>query len=806
MKLINRFVFTILCVSLSASVFGQQFSITGKILDERDQPIAYANIILLKTQDSTIVTGTSSDDFGKFITNEIDLGDYIVKVSFIGYEDFSQKVLLEGHIELETIVLKESVESLSEVKLTYEKPTLKKEADRLVFNVANTALIEGSMLQVLKSTPGVLVLDNGISIKGSQPAVYINNRKVQLTSDEIVQLLESSSANNIKSVEVITNPSAKYDADSGTVLNIVMSKNLITGYRGSIFSNYTQGVFPRYRVGTSHFFKNSKINLNLNYNYANRKINRYGDEVVNYLDSNNDTDEAWRSKTNRNTWSETHNLNFNFDYFIDDNNILSVSSSMLYLPYFKYRISNNTIITDNSSVFLSRFDANNISRDNKHNLGFDLDYAHLFKKGQLSFNAHYTTYDYERFQNVFSDFFDQSNVFESSSAFNTSANQGTNIFTSKIDYSVPLNETSNFESGVKYSNINTKSDITQFDIDVNTGNEQIDLQNSDAFDYDEKVFAGYFNYSFDTENWSLSLGLRVEQTEIKGISISNNEINTQDYLEWFPNASIQYNISERFNIYTNYRSSITRPKYTNLNPFQFFLNESTVVVGNPNLTPVISDHYVIGSTLFKILTVEAYYQNYDGNISELPRQNNETNIISFIPVNLDKTIEFGFDFSTNFNVTKDWSVYFVTSFYNIEEETNFGNGFIKQDQWSNYSELSNNLSLLKDKSLVANFSLTWGGKNLQGLSVVDDRLISSLSISKTIWNKKAIISLFASDLFNMQEYDVLNQYLNQFNTRIANTDNRYIGLGFRYKFGNTRLETNEYVKELDERERLKEKD
>ncbi len=789
---------------LSATVFGQQFSITGKIYDQANQPIAYANIILLKTQDSTIVTGTTSDDFGKFTTNEIASGSYILKVSFTGFEDSLQQVLVENDIELETIVLKEAAESLSEIEIIYKKPIFKKEADRLIFNVENTALSEGNILQVLRNTPSVLVLDSGINIKGSEPTVYINDRKVHLSSDELVQLLESSSANNIKSVEVITNPSARYDADSGIVLNIVMSKNLITGYRGSLFSNYTQGVFPRYNVGTSHFFKNTKINLNLNYNYTKDKINREGEEVVNFLDGNDAVEEIWKSDIDRNSWSETHNFNFSFDYFIDDNNTLSVSSSMLYLPYFKYRISNNTVITDENLSFLSRFDANSLSRNNKYNLGFDLDYVHLLKKGQLSFNAHFTTYDNEKFQNVFTDFFDQNNALDSSSLFNTNANQDSKILTSKIDFSLPINETSNFEAGIKYSNIKTDSDITKFDIDINTGNEQIDILNSDVFDYDEKVFASYSNYSLNTEKWSLSLGLRVEQTNIEGISVSNNEVNSQDYLEWFPNASIQYDISNDFNLYTNYKRSITRPNYTSLNPFQFFLNENTVVVGNPNLTPVFKDHYIIGTTLFKSFTIEAYYQNHDGKISELPRQDNNTNIISFTPVNLDKTIEFGFDFITYFNVTKDWSVYFVTSFYNIEEETNFGNGFVKQDQWSNYSVLQNDFTLLKDKSLNISLTAYWVGKNLQGLSISEDRLVSELSISKSILKKRGLISLTAADLFNMQDFDVSNRYLNQYNTRFMNMDNRYITLGFRYKFGNTKLKTNKRVNYLEELDRLNE--
>lgn len=802
MKLINKFVFTILFVLVSVAGFGQQFSITGNILDETNQPIAFANIVLLKALDSTIVTGTTSDDFGTFTINKIDSGNYIIKTSFIGFEDNINGVNVINDVSLGTITLIESVEELSEIQLAYKKPTFKKEADRLVFNVENSALIEGTMLHVIRSTPSVLVLDSGISIKGNSPTVYINDRKVHLSSNELVQFLESASANSIKSVEVITNPSAKYDADSGVVLNIIMSKNIITGYRGSLFSNYTQGVFPRYNAGTSHFFKSSKVNLNLNYSYVNSKINRDNDDAIYFLDQNNDVAEIWKSKINRNTWSETHNLNFNFDYDINAKNTLSLSSSMLYLPYFKYHITNNTVIADDNLGFLSRFYTNNLSKDNKYNLGFDLDYAHQFNKGKLSFNTHFTTYDYERFQDVFSDFFDQDDAFENSSAFNTSANQATQIYTTKVDFEIPMSENSKFEAGVKYADIQTESDITQFDVDVDSGDEQIDPQNSDAFDYNEKVLSAYSNYSLDTEKWSLSIGLRAEQTNIEGISISTNETNTQDYLEWFPNASILHNITDKFSLYANYKRTIVRPNYTDINPFRFFLNDNYVVVGNPNLIPTYIDHYVIGANLFKKLTVEAYYNNYDGDIIEIPRQNNQTNIVEYIHVNLDKKVEFGFEFLVEFSILENWSSRFASSFYNIEEETRFEEGIVSQDQWSIYSELSNSLSLLKDKSLNVNFTLFFNSKNLQGFQVLEDRLYSDLSISKSILNKNGSIFLSITDIFNKQDFKLSTRYLNQFNTNYYDIDNRTIQLGFRYKFGNTKLQSNERSKENEEIERL----
>jgi outer membrane receptor protein involved in Fe transport len=795
----------ILTISLLYSFlsYGQDYSISGKILDTNDNVIEFANIIVYNESQSEVLKGTSTDTNGFFILNNLESSTYILKVSFIGYQTYEQKVVLTGGLDLKTIRLEDDIEGLDQVTITAKKPTLTREADRLIFNIENSALVEGSILQVLKSTPGVLVLGDEITVKNSNPTVYINDRKVQLSAEDLNQLLEGSSASSIKSIEVITNPSARYDAESGVVLNIVMSKNLILGYRGSVNTNITQGVFPRYDAGTSHFFKNKYVSFNVNYNYSKDKINRDNDDTVNFLDNSNTLEQSWNSDVNRNRWSETHNLNTNFDYFFDDKNTISLSSSALYIPYFKYSIDNSTTITDNTSDFLSRFTADNLSRDNKYNVGADLNFRHSLSKGSLVFNGHFTTYNYEKKQGVVSNFFDINNDFQSASAFNTNANQNTQIIAAQIDYSLPINESSEFEAGVKTSNIKTDSDITQFDVDLNTGNETVDALNSDAFDYDENIYAGYANYASNTDKWSINAGLRVEQTNIEGISLSTNQVNTQDYLEWFPNASVQYNISDSYNVYANYKRSIARPSYSNLNPFRFFINENYVVSGNPNLVPTFLDHAVIGTTLFNdLLVIEAYYQNYDGAISEIPRQNNATNVIEYISVNFDKTVEYGFDFGIDLYPTENWNVYFVTSIYNIEEETDFGNGFVTKSQWSNYSALNTSLTLLEDKSLNIGLSLVFNSKNIQGFQLVENRLISELAVSKTIWNKKGIVSLSVSDIFNLHDFETQTQYQNQFNRQMIDVDDRYIKLGFRYKFGNTRLESNERTNDLEERDRL----
>jgi len=798
----QRHYFCVLFFAVSFIAFAQEYTLSGRVVDVNNNPIEFANVVLLTENEDDYFTGTSTDDTGFFNLTTLTERTFFLKISYVGFEDFNQKIVLTSDLDLKTIILKESSENLGEVTVVAIKPTITRKPDRLIFNVENTALIEGSTLSVLRNTPGIIVQDEGISIKSTKATVFINNIRVQLTSSELIQLLESSPANNIKSIEVITNPPASYDADSGSIINIVMSKNLVTGYRGSIQTNYTQGVFPRYNASTSHYFKNDKINLNLNYSYSDKKINRDQEYVVNYLDNFNNTEEIWESNINRNTWSQTHNLNLNFDYYINDKNALSVTSTGLYMPYFKYKINNNTNITDENSVFTSRFTSGNLSRDNKYNVGTDVTFLHNYENSStLSFNVHYTAYDYDRDQKVLSRFYDNSNVFTGDAEFMTNANQNTDITTGKIDYRLPINESSNFETGVKYSNVKTDSDITRLDIIGNS--EVLNVGNTDVFNYKENVFSGYANYSTTWNKWDIILGFRVEQTNIEGESLMMGETNTQNYLSWFPNTNLSYQLTDDVTIDASYKRSITRPSYKDLNPFTFFINENTVVLGNPYLTPSFMDHFKLGVNFLDYFTVEWYYMNTDDAIEEFPRQDNDTNIIAYTPTNIDKTLETGLDLIFSYYPSNKWGVYAVSSTYYVKEQLNFGIDNVEQDQWSQVFILAPNLYLLKDNSLNVNLSMFYSTKNLQRFTTVKGQLFSTLSVSKSILKKKGTLSLSIEDLFNKQYAYTKTQYLDQNNTGFLNSDNRSIKFGFSYKFGNTKLSTNEHTTEAEERDRLK---
>lgn len=801
-KQIMKIFLKIMFFLTATTIWSQTFTVSGNIVDESNRPVAYSNILLLHTQDSTIVSGTTSNDDGRFVFNNVAPNSYILKASFISYKHNYSNITVRSNIVIPTIVLEESVEALSEIELVYKKPTLKREVDRLVFNVEKTALSEGNLMEVLRNTPSVIVMDDAITVKGSEPTVYINDRKVHISSSEIAELLQGTSASNIKSVEVITNPPARYDAESGVVLNIIMSKNVISGYNGSVFSNVTQGVFPKTNYGTTNYFKGEKISFFVNYSYGRRKIDRVDRETIDFLNN-----EFWNTDLDRNTWTETHNANANFDWDIDQKNTLSLAVNTQFVPYFKRVTKSKTEISPSNPSDISRFFSNNISRDIKQNLGFDLDFVHRYdNNAKLSFNSHYTNYDYRRKQGVSTDYFLGNSAFDSNNTFKTRSDQDTEIFTSQADYSLPTSDTSTFEIGAKFSDVTTISEIKHYDI---LGGSIIkDPNKTDAFNYNEKVFAGYVSYDKNWEKWSLSAGIRAEQTNIEAKSESVIGNNNQDYLEWFPTVNLGVQASEKLNIYVNYKRSITRPNYNYLNPFRYYLNDNTYVTGNPKLKPYFTDQYKLSFSINNMFVIETYYKKYKNNIFELPIQDNVNNTLAYTSVNINHTEEIGLDFEAYFDVTQKWSTYFGTSFYKYQDNATLFNNTFSKGKWTNYSILQNDFSFLKDNSLTANFTLTYVHKNVQGLQDVDTTIFTSFSLTKSMFKGNGVLSLSTSDLLNRQNFFVNTELFDQGNpnyqkhTNYIDIDDRYIRLGFRYKFGNTKLATNERTSSVEERERL----
>jgi outer membrane receptor protein involved in Fe transport len=359
-----------------------------------------------------------------------------------------------------------------------------------------------------------------------------------------------------------------------------------------------------------------------------------------------------------------------------------------------------------------------------------------------------------------------------------------------------LSENASLGTGIKFSNVKTGSGILQNDIIA--GVEIINPGNTNTFDYNEDVYGAYLDYSYSKDKLNLNAGLRVEQTNIIGIS-SNETNSSQDYLEFFPTVSLGWQISENVLSSINFKRSIDRPNYNNLNPFVYYLNDNTIFTGNPNLKPVITNAIFLDASINDKFSFTVYYKKYENNFFELPLQDNANNILIYTPLNISSTEEIGFDFETNLNITDRWFLYFATSIYNYKDTGTVSGTSLKRDMWSNYSNLTSNISFLKDKSLTASLSIYYLGKNIQGFRIIDTRWDTYFTISKRLFKDKGSISLSMSDLFNKQDYSSSLDFLNQKSNILNDFDTRYIKLGFRYKFGNTKLSTNERYSEEDVR-------
>lgn len=780
-------------------VIAQDFTISGIVEDGSNNPISYTNVIVLNPTDSTTIAGSISDENGNFRIINIKKGDYILKASFLGFKTHSETINLSKDFNLK-IKLVEEKEALDEIEIKVKKPTLKRTIDRLVFNIESTSLTEGNIWDVLRSTPGVLMMNEVVLVKNSPSIIYlINDKRVHLSGSDLEQLLSGTVASAVQSVEVITKPPSKYDAEGDAIINIKMSKNLISGYNGSLYSNYTQGIYPRYSAGTSHFFKSKKTSLFAGYSFNERKVNRMNEEEINFI-NHNAIIGNWDTEIDRNTTSKNHNVNLNSDYFINDKNTFSVSGNASITPYWKRTTNSFTQAVD------STFTSQNQTDDDKFNIAVNADYVYESQKGgKLSFNAHHTNYDYDRFQDVATVYRADNNAFLRSNSFNTTSNQEIKIYSGQVDLELPLKENGAFEIGFKASNIDSKSDINQ--LLTNSSIEILDLTNSGIFNYKEDNIAGYISLRKEWEKWNLSLGLRTEYTEGEGVlesSISNT--NNFDYLKWFPNFNLTRNFNKNHSLGISYNKRIERPAYSDLNPFQFFLNDNAFVTGNPNLLPSITELVALSYTLKDTYTFEMYYRKSENPFAELSFQDNATNQIKYIASNLKQNIDFGFDFSTYTPITDGWTTYALTSVFKNEAEfvdIENNNSIETNEQWSFYGNWINYFTFLKDKSLSADLSLLYISPIIDGGGEVSSRAQVDLGLKKTFNKGKWTVSLRARDIFLTSDFTIENKYNNQNNKYYAKFDTQWVRLGLRYKFGNTRLQTNENTKELEERERIK---
>ncbi|MBD0831942.1 TonB-dependent receptor [Aestuariibaculum sp. TT11] len=790
------------------NLFAQNIVVLGTVLDESNKPVAFSNVVLTE-QTSLQSIGTTTDDLGKFEFEFLKGGEYILNISYLGFETYSKVFALNGTIDLGNIILLEKSEVLEGVTIVAKRPTIKRLIDRTVFNVENSTVSNYNVLEVLKYTPGVLVSDGKITVKNSNPVIYLNDRRVYLSNDEVQQLLEGTSAQNVKSIEVITSPPAKYDAEGGAVINIVTSKNIVAGYNGSVFGNYKQGFeYPKYSAGTSHFFKTNKLNTYFHYNVSPRKDFRHNREYVNFKDDNNVNNSIWETDFKRTSETANHNFVTNIDYDLNENNVISFSGNLLLGP----EQNSNKHINSVTEMFNANYDLDSLFKTrndiilNTRNLALNVDFVHDFKKEgeKLIVKAHHTNYNHSNVQDVTSDYFlpNETNAFRSN-IFQTDSEQKAQLYTGQLDYELPLNNGVFVETGVKYSDITSNSEINQFVLSGNVGNNQI--EESDTFVYNEMNYAAYGSLAQDWEKWSVKAGLRVEHSRISGELLLQNSENTTEYTKFFPSFYLTNDINENNQVYFKYVKRINRPKYNDLNPFRYYLNDNTYVVGNPKLKPQIDDVFNLGYTLKNTYTFELFYRYENDPSLQLFQQDNEEGVVKYSSTNIARNITYGLDFMTYTALSSRWNLYVLSSVFYYEGKffsPSDMNVLNSNEKWSIYAQVINYFSFLKDNSLTAEVSYMYISPIVDGPAIYSTRQGLDINFKKALWNNRASVNIGVTDVFNTQNFTETNRYADQDLRLESNMENRLFVVGFNYKFGNYKLSNNKKEIEIDERERL----
>ena len=799
--MIRNFFATLFFSLIVSLTYSQDFEITGSVLDEDKKPMVLVNILLL-TQEGDFIKGTVTNDNGFYQFSGIKEGTYQIIASYIENTVESPLIQLFKNIEIEPLVLN-SAQQLDEVVVTQKKPVLEHMADRHVFNIENTALSDNDIWSVLKRTPGVMVMNNKLLVNGSSNVnIMINGRRVNLPEDDIMNLLSGNSAGNVESIEVITSPPAKYSAEGGLLINIKMKKNLVSGYNGSVFNRYTQGVLPKHTLGMDHFFKGKKIDFSTNYSFShNRDWTRYTD-ITSFF-NNGQPSETWTAEQKSIVNEKSHTLNLFLDVQLDEKNTISITSNSSYSPNVIDDYTSETEIEDTNGATTARLAGLNISNKDVLNTAYYLDWVHkLNEKGaELSFNTHFTYYDYRINQELNNNFVEGESEFITEDTFNIISNQIINLYSAQTDLTQPLGEHSTMETGLRYASINSEASIVQSGFDQNI--EGVGLTESGIFNYDEKIYAGYISLNNSWENWKLNVGLRAEYTETKGELNTESIANTNSYMNWFPTMALSYTINKNAFYLKSYRR-ITRPRYNTINPFQYYLSANSIIEGNPNLKPAYSDYVQFDYVYDKAYKLVLFAGKKSNEQSQQVFQDNTTNIIRTQYINLESNNYYGADASVSKDITSFWNLFLLIShYYDKDSFTDLNsNTIVENSIWTTHTRATNSFTFLNDKSLYADLTYIHFSPRISGNTKYASYGKLGLSLRKTLWSKAASISLAVEDMFNNGGIYGTRNYLDQSNSTYSRWENRLFIAGFRYKFGNTKIRDNYKRKNTEEGRRL----
>ena len=761
-----------------------QYPVTGFVKDAADgSAVSYATVALLHP-DSSIVTGVITNEDGLFVIENVAAGNYLLQVSFVGYDKEFRTVNIPSQSDLGEILLSESANKLNEVVVTARRSFVEQRVDRYIVNVGSHILTGGrNAIEVLNNTPGVLVSpQNEISVMGNSVNIYIDGRPSNLSGQQLVAMLSATSGETIDRIEVITNPSARYDASGGSIINIRLKKNLQHGLNGAIDAGFRKSRTDKENTGINLNYRYGNLNVFGNYNLERRNEWTHMDQTNNtVVDGTNYIFQQSATKKSENAnFAQQYKLGV--DFLINDKHTLGAFVNGYYTDKTKSRLQSSTDITpplDN----VRRTTSDSRISDGDDGIQVNINYQGAFTKPgqQLNIDADFGQFKTIASQHNTNEYFDVSNNQISGQEQLRHNNPPTvKMWSAKIDYIQPLSQTARIEFGAKSNRSQTDNNLLyEIFTDSNWG---IDTNRSNHFVYTEQIHAGYINYSQSFGKLNVQAGLRGEYTVSKGEQKTTGEVNDSTYLDIFPSLNISYRYSDSQQFAFAYGRRIFRPSYAQLNPFEIAIDAYSFTAGNPHLKPVIMDNISLSYMNNMGLMLRAAYSSTGNAIDNIPVQDNgryglrlenfeRRDAISLMANYRKQVARFYM-----FNLAAEGAYVQNTSSEPDGEKFKNG-GMMVQAQFANRFTITPTLNV--ELTLLYASSQKQNYMNIKPLSVV------SAGVSKSFLKDKLSVSLTANDIFGMFIYDMKSQKEGTDYHLKLNRDARWVNLSVRYNFGSS---------------------
>ena len=754
-----------------------QVTIKGTVVEESSgQPIAYATVMVGDNETKKPLDGTTTMDDGSF-SLETDATDYYIEVSFLGFrtKTFGPPPTQGKTIDLGKVALSEDAEQLQEVVVQGEVSRTEFKLDKRVFNVGKDLSTTGaSALEVLNNVPSVNVnIEGRISLRGSQGVQILINGKPSIIASDEGNALGTITADMIEKIEVMTNPSAKYDAEGTSgIINIVLKKEERKGLNGSISVN--TGAPDSHSVGVSLNRRTENFNLFTQLGVGLRDMpndleTRNVDLINNTTILSNGTE--YRNET-------YYNFVLGTDYHINDNNVLTLSGN--FAMEMEDQPSNTSFVAlDSNNAISSEWERTEVTDAKNPKFQYELQYKKDFENDE----------DHTLLFSGLGNFFgkDQSSEFlnttisgdDNDSRQQTRTDFKEAIFTFKLDYTNPITDELTLETGAQY----VMNDVSN-DYEVNNftnGAFVNDPGLTNIFEFDQKVLGLYGTGSYEGKKWGIKGGLRLEQTDQNTLLVTTSSANEQNYGNFFPSLHSSYKFSDKVSLQAGYSKRIYRPRMWDLNPFFNIRNNFSVRQGNPDLQPEFTDSYEITSIyiLGPASINFGVYHRYTTDVIERITTF-ENNVSTTKPENIGTNRATGIEFNAKYSPAKWLTLNGDFNYNQFKRDGNFESTVFdfSNDQWT--SKLMSKIKLPSDFDLEMTGNYQSSYQTVQ--SDVSDMLFMDLGLRKNIMKGKAVLNLSVRDLFasRVDESQIAQASYEVYNRRQRGT---FVALGFSYGFG-----------------------